>query len=430
MQCQCLSNLDRVDGLDRVQCHLRGRFKDQGRHAAKYYNCEAYCNQVRECTLPKERIAGCQGEDKVTEDCNSDSCPSLTPWSEWSECSSSCGGGTRSKKRQCVYPRDAANNDCLEQLEMSESCNDQVCPAYTEWTEWTECTKTCGGGVRKKVRECTLPSTRGVSGCENQGEPEAEEECNTQRCPAWTEWTDWTPCTKTCGGGGQRRERACVLAREVGSLFCPGPGDEERECNPQVCPVWTEWAEWTPCTKTCGGGQKTQRRECVLPKVGDQLGCEGDPIREMECSTEVCPVWTEWTDWTECSATCGGGSRTKVRECVLPRDGGTEGQCPGDGEATEECNSQTCPDWTDWSEWTPCTETCGGGQRKRSRQCVARRDGGDSCQGDDEEVEECNGQNCPSFSEWTDWTSCSKSCGGGERSRERHCQVRQVLASF
>ena len=111
MQCQCLSNLDRVDGLDRVQCHLRGRFKDQGRHAAKYYNFETYCNQVRECTLPKERIAGCQGEDKVTEDCNSDSCPSLTPWSEWSECSSSCGGGTRSKKRQCVYPRDAATND-------------------------------------------------------------------------------------------------------------------------------------------------------------------------------------------------------------------------------------------------------------------------------------------------------------------------------
>ena len=64
-----------------------------------------YVVQVRQCTLPTERIAGCQGEDKLTEECNPAACPSLTAWSEWSQCSASCGGGTRTKRRQCQHPR-------------------------------------------------------------------------------------------------------------------------------------------------------------------------------------------------------------------------------------------------------------------------------------------------------------------------------------
>ena len=45
--------------------------------------------------------------------------------------------------------------------ELTETCNDQECPVWTDWTEWTQCTKTCGGGKRSKVRECVLPKSVG-----------------------------------------------------------------------------------------------------------------------------------------------------------------------------------------------------------------------------------------------------------------------------
>ena len=391
--------------------------------------CSASCGggtrfKVRECVVPDVRnVQQCDGADKMSETCNNNPCPFVTEWSQWSECSRSCGGGTRSKRRQCVYPsRDNAyDNDCLEQLEMSESCNEEVCPVWTDWTDWTPCTRSCGGGTRRKVRECVLP--RGVDGCE--GESEVEEECNDQKCPVWTDWTEWTQCTKTCGGGTQRRDRQCVLTKEKAGLFCPGEDNEERECNLNKCPVWTEWTEWTPCTKTCGGGQRTSLRECVIPKTGDQSLCTGDSLRNEECNSERCPAWTEWGSWTSCTQSCGGGSKTRVRECILEESGDADNQCVGDDHETEVCNDQTCPNWTPWTQWTECTKTCGGGTKKRSRDCVALRtgDSADDCDGDDEEVEECNTDGCPDFSPWSQWSECSQSCGGGVRSRERHCEA-------
>jgi hypothetical protein len=98
----------------------------------------------------------------VSENCNESACPRLTEWSDWSECSRSCGGGKRTKRRQCVYPDGSSGNgtdsenDCLEQLEVTENCNTGKCPEYGSWSDWTPCTKSCGGGTRKKVRDGLL----------------------------------------------------------------------------------------------------------------------------------------------------------------------------------------------------------------------------------------------------------------------------------
>ena len=52
----------------------------------------------------------------------------------------------------------------------------------------------------------------------------------------------------------------------------------------------------------------------------------------------------EWGDWVvgECSRTCGGGTRSNLRERKIEAAfGGRE--CPGPASITEACNVQECP---------------------------------------------------------------------------------------
>ena len=83
------------------------------------------------------------------------------------------------------------------------------------------------------------------------------------------------------------------------------------ECNPYKCPMWTQWGEWTDCSKTCGGGQKHKYRQCVDHEgsLVDEVNCPGDNNEAEPCNDQTCPFWTDWSEWTECSASCGGGSR-------------------------------------------------------------------------------------------------------------------------
>ena len=51
-------------------------------------------------------------------------------------------------------------------------------------------------------------------------------------------------------------------------------------------------------------------------------------------------VWGEWDD-PQCSATCGGGTRTLTRTKLIEEQ--LEGACDGESEETEACNTAECP---------------------------------------------------------------------------------------
>ncbi|XP_072908349.1 ADAMTS-like protein 2 isoform X1 [Hemitrygon akajei] len=59
---------------------------------------------------------------------------------------------------------------------------------------------------------------------------------------------------------------------------------------------WGEWAKWTGCTRTCGGGIKTQERHClkqsrrIAVMTTDNQTCTGTSKRYQLCNLQDCPA--------------------------------------------------------------------------------------------------------------------------------------------
>ena len=51
--------------------------------------------------------------------------------------------------------------------------------------------------------------------------------------------------------------------------------------------VWGDWVNGT-CSKTCGGGIRTDRRTIRQEAAGNGT-CEGEPTKEEKCNPEKCP---------------------------------------------------------------------------------------------------------------------------------------------
>ncbi|KAK3538971.1 hypothetical protein QTP86_023569 [Hemibagrus guttatus] len=57
---------------------------------------------------------------------------------------------------------------------------------------------------------------------------------------------------------------------------------------------WGEWAKWTACTRTCGGGVMSQERHCLKQRKRtttgkDNMTCTGSAKRYHLCNTKECP---------------------------------------------------------------------------------------------------------------------------------------------
>ena len=91
------------------------------------------------------------------------------------------------------------------------------------WSEWTDCSLTCNGGERSRRRVCGLDPTSKSKDNPCKAPLKETQKCNTDKCPVFTQWSDWTTCSKTCGNGNQQRERECVAFSEASTrLFCEG----------------------------------------------------------------------------------------------------------------------------------------------------------------------------------------------------------------
>ena len=53
--------------------------------------------------------------------------------------------------------------------------------------------------------------------------------------------------------------------------------------------------------------------------------------------------WSDYSEWTPCSASCGGGSQERTRECDNPQPENGGQACTGTAKETRPCNILPCP---------------------------------------------------------------------------------------
>lgn len=305
----------------------------------------------------------------------------------------------------------------------SMSCFLRKCPIhgnYTPWSAYSPCSKSCGGGVRTRFRTCTNPEPQyGGMNCSRYGDSNDKLACNVHNCPidgGYSQWSNYSECSVSCGDGFRTRTRTCTSpVPQYGGRNCSHLGDTQQtqQCFVKICPVdgnYSTWSAFSSCSKTCGGGIKTRTRKCDNPApIGDGKDCLrlGLPVESVACNAEECPVhggYTSWSTFSTCSKSCQGGIQFRTRNCTNPppQEGGMSCSRLGPPRETRSCASDPCPTdggYGQWSGFGQCSVSCGGGSTSRTRKCDNPKpsNGGKDCSklGPNEEIKTCNNDDCP-----------------------------------
>lgn len=294
-----------------------------------------------------------------------------------------------------------------------------------------------------RTRKCDNPKpSNDGNGCEGMNIMVTN--CTTNG--GWTEWSSWSSCSQTCGVAIKTRRRSCGNPKPAfGGRVCVGPDRAEIYCThlppcpvpkpPQIDGQWGPWGIWSDCSAACGTGFRHRRRKCDDPEPQNGgMECPGCHIEYDTCNVQACSdtrklgQWTPWLISANGTSTESGHIEKRFRfsckapvvdpaliKVVLAKEESrvcfADGSCQRSGDIADDGG------WSEWSNWSPCSASCGGGQQYRTRVCE-RND----CEGNSKMARACNIQACRGeWGCWTDWSPCSVSCGTGKRSRSRDC---------
>eukprot|EP00795_Rhopilema_esculentum_P012584 gene12584-3284_t len=141
-------------------------------------------------------------------------------------------------------------------------------------------------------------------------------------------------------------------------------------------------------------------------------------------------AWSEWSSWAR--GLCSGNQRVKTRPCTNPVPSSDGQYCVGDNAINEP--GSVDGGWGDWSQWSTCTKPCGGSVVNRTRACnnPTPAYGGKNCSGSGLQHKlECLAA-CPDgrvdggYGEWGYWSACPSQCstnGGARVRRSRRCDT-------
>ncbi|XP_060047729.1 A disintegrin and metalloproteinase with thrombospondin motifs 20 isoform X2 [Erinaceus europaeus] len=333
--------------------------------------CIKYSIHKGQTTPVDDRYCSDQLKPAAREPCHGDCILARWHYSDWSQCSRTCGGGERSRESYCMnnFGHRLADSECQELVQVTlETCNDFSCPSWAT-SEWSECHVTCGKGTKQRQVWCRLNEDHLSDGfCDLSTKPDSLRSCEQQPCASW-QVGPWSSCTVTCGHGYQVRAVKCV-SEQFGVVLddrvCHGAGrpNDRQDCIVAPCPVippvgatalsvvpkgkMTQWrhGSWTPCSVSCGRGSQARYVSCrdALDEIADESYCAHLP-RPAETSRCFSPCG-EWHtgNWSPCSASCGHGKTTRRVLCVSSHQPVNEHYCDPEARPVveQECDLAAC----------------------------------------------------------------------------------------
>ena len=392
----------------------------------------------------------CPAKDKNSggSSCNNQDCCSNITYKDGTNCSKSCGGGTKNRVAYSAY-----NNQRCSGQDLSSggsTCNTQDCCYAVTYKDGNACTKSCGSGTKNRLAYSKYNNAR----CSSKDLPSGGSACNTQDCCSAVTYKDGNACTKSCGGGTKNRLAYSKYNNtRCSSKDLPSGGST---CNTQDCCSSVHYKDGTSCTVSCGGGtfnklaysdftnQRCSSKDqksggsacntqscCTGPKVTESSWssckvsgntrvrtktitttyCDG--TKKTETKTQDCCESVTYADGASCTASCGGGTKNRLAKSTIDGERCPAKDLPNGGSA---CNNHDCCGSVHYQDGSSCSASCGGGTKNRvaysdynNQRCLSKDQatGGASC----------NTQDCCSSVYYKDGTTCSKSCVGGTFNR-------------
>uniref|UniRef100_A0A663MYN6 ADAM metallopeptidase with thrombospondin type 1 motif 7 n=1 Tax=Athene cunicularia TaxID=194338 RepID=A0A663MYN6_ATHCN len=444
----------------------------------EWQKCSATCGQsglmkrtvlcIQSVGLDEQRAlqqADCQHLSKpdATMPCHQDvPCPSQWAAGNWSECSVTCGNGTRQRPVFCSNSTgaacDPAERPSSETICSLPQCQKKLDNANTDWA---------GPGQDTPTRDLTpwtpypadpsppLPAARGSVGTDmsgSVGEPGSHGEGHASTEGPGNAGSEKHEVVGSAGRGqGDSRERSLIITNGASpkakeqegwsempapegtavprDLFTGPPGSVLSQSQPRgilrgVGGIGRCRGAGSPrvlqCSATCGVGAIWRTVRC---STGTDDGCAAanKPVPARRCLLRPCSSWRVG-NWSKCSRSCGGGVKVRDVHCVDTRDQRLlrPFHCQAvlyKPLAQLTCQSMPCLDWYT-SSWRECSESCGGGEQERLVTCPEL--------GRCEETSRpnatrpCNTHPCTTWVVGS-WGECTAPCGGGIQRRQVKC---------